>query len=115
MTDHPWFEEFPGAITVCDANGIIIDMNAAAAHSFQEDGGRALIGTNLLDCHPESARSKLHHLLTTHVANVYTIERNGVKNLIYQTPWYQDGEFSGMVEMSLEIPYQLPNFIRDSA
>jgi len=26
MADHPWVKEFPGAMTVCDREGIIIKM-----------------------------------------------------------------------------------------
>jgi hypothetical protein len=43
MTNHAWIEEFPGAITVCDPQGIILEMNARAAESFQKDGGKELI------------------------------------------------------------------------
>jgi len=32
--------------------------------------------------------------------------------LIYQSPWYQNGEFAGLVEISLEIPEQMPHFVR---
>jgi len=49
---HPWVAEFPGAITVCDRNGVIIEVNATAAATFADDGGAALVGSNLLDCHP---------------------------------------------------------------
>jgi hypothetical protein len=44
--------------------------------------------------------------------NIYTIEKNGVKKLIYQTPWYQDGQYAGFIELSLEIPFEMPHFIR---
>mgnify|MGYP000371069624 CR=1 FL=1 len=40
------------------------------------------------------------------------VEKNGVKKLIYQTPWYQDGKYSGFVELALEIPFQMPHFVR---
>jgi len=112
MVNHPWVKEFPGSITVCDPDGIILEMNARAQKVFQADGGEKLIGANLLDCHPEPARAKLQHLMDTQTANVYTIEKNGVKKLIYQTPWYQDGQYAGFVEMALEIPAQMPHFIR---
>jgi hypothetical protein len=39
--------------------------------------------------------------------NVYTIEKNGVKKLIYQSPWYYNGEYAGFVELSLEIPFEM--------
>ena len=112
MTDSAWMKEFPGAITVCDADGLILAMNDQARQSFESSGGADLIGSSLLNCHPEPARSKLQHLLDTHQANVYTIEKNGVRKLIYQSPWYEKGGYRGLVELSLEIPAELPHFIR---
>ncbi len=107
-----WVNEFPAAITVCDARGIIVEMNERAAQNYARDGGRALIGKSVLDCHPEPARTKLQHLLETQQKNVYTIEKNGVKKLIYQSPWYREGKFAGLVELSLEIPFEMPHFVR---
>lgn len=111
--DSPWVKEFPAAITVCDLNGIILEMNDKAAGTFAEDGGRGLIGKNVLDCHPEPARSQLEHMLDRQQKNVYTIEKKGKKKLIYQTPWYKDGVYTGFVELSIEIPFEMPNFIRE--
>jgi transcriptional regulator with PAS, ATPase and Fis domain len=110
---HRWVEEFPGAVTVCDGAGVILAMNRQAAERvFAADGGRDLIGQNVLDCHPEPSRSKLADMLRDRTVNVYTIEKNGVKKLIYQAPWFADGEYAGFVELSMEIPFDLPNFIR---
>jgi transcriptional regulator with PAS, ATPase and Fis domain len=113
MTKHTWVREFSGAVTVCDANGIILEMNTAAEEVFKDDGGPALIGANVLDCHPESARNKLQQMMDHQSVNVYTIEKQGKKKLIYQTPWYRDGQYAGFVELSLEIPFEMPHFIRD--
>jgi len=112
MPDHAWVREFPGAVTVCDRDGVVLEMNDKSAEVFEGDGGRALIGRNLLDCHPEPARSKLAAMLAAGRANVYTIEKNGVKKLIYQVPWRVDGEYRGFVELSLEIPFEMPHFVR---
>ncbi len=112
MIEHTWFQGFPGAITVCDREGIILEMNDRAAQSFAAEGGAGLIGSNALDCHPEPSRTRLAHLLVTGKANVYTIEKHGVKKLIYQTPWYRDGEYAGFVELALEIPAEMPHFVR---
>jgi PAS domain-containing protein len=109
---HSWIQEFPGAITVCDVDGTVLEMNDAAARAYQPDGGTALIGSNVLDCHPEPARTKLRQLLTTQRTNVYTIEKGGIKKLIYQTAWYADGHYGGFVELSLEIPPEMPHFVR---
>jgi hypothetical protein len=110
--NHAWIKEFPAAATVCDAEGVILEMNDKAAKYLEKDGGYALIGKNMLDCHPDPARGKAEHLLDTRQANIYTIEKNGVKKLIYQSPWYTNGEYAGFVELSLEIPFEMPHFIR---
>lgn len=107
-----WIEDFPAAITVCDREGIIVAMNAKSTAVFEKDGGRLLIGTNVTDCHPEPSRSKLLEMLKTGETNCYTIEKNGVKKLIYQCPWHEGGKFAGLVEISLEIPFEMPHFIR---
>jgi PAS domain-containing protein len=60
-----WPVEFPGAVTVCDRSGVILSMNDRSAAAFDADGGRALIGHNLLDCHPEPARSQCRRLWRT--------------------------------------------------
>ncbi len=114
MSQHEWIKEFPAAVTVCDVHGVILEMNDKAARTFEKEGGTALIGRNLLECHPEPARSKVERLLAGGEKNVYTIEKNGVKKLIFQSPWYKNnGEYAGFVELSLEIPFELPHFIRD--
>ena len=112
MQEHDWVQKFPGAITVCDRVGIILEMNDRSVTTFESDGGRTLIGRNVLDCHPEPSRSKLATLLRTGETNVYTIEKNGVKKLIYQAPWFENGKHAGLVELSLEIPFEMPHFVR---
>jgi len=108
-----WTDEFPGAVTVCDRDGIILDMNDRSATTFEADGGRALVGTNLLTCHPEPSRTKMADLLANPRVNAYTIEKRGVRKLIYQAPWYRNGEAQGIVELSLEIPEDMPHFVRE--
>jgi PAS domain-containing protein len=112
MTSASWWREFPGAVTVCDREGIILEMNDKARRGYAADGGPALIGTNVLDCHPEPARGKLRALLAEGRINVYTIEKRGARKLIYQAPWYEAGAYAGFVEVSLEIPPEMPHFVR---
>jgi len=112
MTSQAWVREFPGAVTVCDAQGIILEMNERAIATFAADGGAALIGRNVLDCHPEPSRTQLAAMLASGQSNAYTIEKNGVRKLIYQSPWYEDGEYRGFVELSLVIPEVLPHRVR---
>jgi len=113
MTRHAWVQEFAAAVTVTDSQGKIIEMNAKAAKAFEKDGGTKLIGTNVLDCHPEPARSKIQSIMNNRKPNVYTIEKAGVKKLIYQAPWYKRGKYAGLVELSIEIPFEVPHFVRD--
>jgi len=113
MDKNAWVEDFPGAVTVCDANGRITAMNKRSLEVFAADGGAKLLGTNVLDCHPEPSRSKLGKMMDEHRTNVYTIEKKGTKKLIYQAPWYEDGVYAGFIELSLEIPKDMPHFIRD--
>ncbi|MCX6057449.1 MAG: diguanylate cyclase [Chloroflexi bacterium] len=112
MNEHAWIKEFPAAITVCDEEGVILEMNDKAAKTFEKDGGYKLIGSNMLACHPDSAREKTERMLAAKIKNVYTIEKNGVKKIIYQSPWYKEGLYAGFVELSLEIPLEMPHFIR---
>ncbi len=112
MSEHSWIEEFPGAVTVCDADGVILAMNAKSAQTFAKEGGATLIGHSLMDCHPTAAQAKLRALLESGQSNVYTIEKEGQKKLIYQSPWYRDGKYAGFVELSLVIPVEMPHFVR---
>jgi PAS domain-containing protein len=114
MIHHAWVEEFPGAITVCNTEGVILAMNDQAAKIYEQDGGQALVGSNLLDCHPESVHDKVKRLLETREPNVYTLEKNGVKKMVYQSPWYRDGQHAGLIELEFEIPFQMRHFIRGS-
>ena len=113
MTNHSWVDEFPGAATVCDPKGVILEMNQKAAENFKDDGGMELIGKNLFDCHPEPSRTKLKELLETKQVKVYTTEKRGVHELTYQAPWYRNGKYCGFVELSLVVPSVIPHFIRD--
>jgi hypothetical protein len=111
-TENAWVKEFPGAVTICDKDGIILEMNDKAADSFEDDGGRSLIGKNVLDCHPEPARKQLAEMMESHQSNAYTIEKHGIKKFIYQSPWFLNGEYAGFLEISLEVPFEMSHFVR---
>jgi methylmalonyl-CoA mutase cobalamin-binding subunit len=108
-----WVENFPGAITICDANLIITYMNEKALSTWQSQGGRQLIGSSLLACHQNRSNEIIKKLLESGGTNVYTIQKNGVKKLIYQTAWQDSqGKVAGLAELSLVIPEDLPHFVR---
>jgi transcriptional regulator with PAS, ATPase and Fis domain len=108
-----FIENLDGAVIVSDSQSNIIYLNEKAASNFQKEGGRRLIGKNLKDCHQDYSNEKIREMMNTREKNVYTIEKKGKKKLIYQAPWYHDGEFGGLVELSLEIPFEMPHFIRE--
>ena len=100
------------AVTICEMFGNIIEFNYMSRITFFKPGREDLIGKNVLDCHPEPARSMLADMLKNPRTNAYTIEKEGVKKLIYQTPWYENGEFMGFMELSMEIPFEMKHAIR---
>ena len=81
-----WKDELPVAITVCDIKGTILEMNKKSAESFAKEGGYELVGKNLFECHSQESVNKIHELITKEKTNIYTIEKNGIKKLIYQAP-----------------------------
>ena len=107
-----WIEKLDGNVIVSDTQGKIIYMNERALRQYEKDGGAGLIGRDLLECHNEESRRKILEIMETGQKNVYTIEKPGEKKIIYQTPWFRDGEFRGIVELSLEIPAEMPHFVR---
>ncbi len=107
-----YFKEVNLAVTICDKEGKILEMNDKSRKTFLKPGQEDLIGKNVLDCHPEPAHSLLADMLQNPRTNVYTIEKKGVKKLIYQTPWYVEGEFMGFMELSMEIPFEMKHCVR---
>ena len=113
-----YFEGADVAVTICAKDGTILDMNRKSRKTFLKPGMPEIIGQNVLDCHPEPAKTKLKGLLAEQKLNAYTIEKTladggKVKKLIYQTPWFkEDGAFGGLIEYSIEIPFDMPHFVR---
>jgi len=108
-----WAKELNCAVTVTDKKGVIIYMNDKSGKTFEKWGGLDLIGKSLDGCHSPKSQETIKKLMNNKETNVYTIEKGGVKKLIYQTPWYKNGEIAGLVELSLVIPFEMPHFIRD--
>jgi len=115
MNESPpdWALEFPGGVTIAGKDCTILYLNDKAAKTFASDGGKSLIGKDLMACHNDRSKTIIRRIMETEEPNVYTIEKKGVKKLIYQAPWYKDGELGGLVELSLEIPFEMPHYKRD--
>jgi len=108
--EYQWAKEMNCAVTVCDTQGVILFMNDKAKQTFAKHGD--LIGKNLFDCHSPSSQEKINELLATGGTNAYTIEKGGVHKIIYQTAWFKEGIVAGLVEISMQVPAEIPHFIR---
>ena len=111
--DNPiWIEGLPVAVTVTSSDGTIVAMNERSRETFAADGGGALIGQSVFDCHPEPAPRQDAALYAGRQPNHYTIRKNGQKKIIHQVPWFTGGVFGGFVEISIPIPDEMPHFDR---
>ena len=62
MEEGAWVKELKAAITVCDRDGVVLEMNDRAAVTFAADGGRALLGQDPARLPPrEGARAARGH------------------------------------------------------
>lgn len=105
----PWGDTLTTcAITVADLEGIVIYQNE---RSIAVNGD--VRGRSMLPCHSERSRQIIERLITNAENNVYTIEKRGLRKMIYQTPWYAEGKVAGLVEFSLEIPESMPHYVRE--
>lgn len=103
----PWADELNCAVTVCDTEGTVLYQNI---RSTQVNGD--MRGQSLIPCHNERSRQIIKRLLAEGGTNAYTIEKRGIRKQIYQTVWRADGEVRGLVELSMEIPADMPHYIR---
>ncbi len=109
---NTFFNEVNFAVTISDGKGNIIYMNNKSAKTFEMQGGKGIIGRNLKEFHAPLSNEKIAQLMAQSETNCYTIEKNGIKKLIYQTPWYEEERIKGLIEISLEIPFDIPHFVR---
>ena len=107
-TSFDWVNDYPAAVSVCDIHGTIIAMNRMAMNNFSKQGGEALLGTSLFACHPEPANVIIRRLLQEQTGNTYFTEKNGIRKLVHQAPWYNEGRFAGLTETIIVLPDQVP-------
>ncbi len=112
MNEINWAGELCVSITVSDTSGKILFMNNKSAATFAKDGSMDLVGKNLADCHKPGSWEKILGIMSSEKINCYTIEKEGIKKLIYQAPWYDEGKLSGVVELSMEIPFKMDHYVR---
>ena len=109
--DFNWAEGMACAVTAADKDGVIRYMNRRARETYRKHGD--LIGKSLYDCHEPRAAEIIRRLLTEGGTNAYTIEKGGVRKMIYQTATTDaEGRVTGIVEVSMVIPEELPHYVR---
>jgi len=107
-----WQSEFGAAITVIDRDFTIVYMNEKSAATNAKWGGAALLGKDIRACHQERSVRIIERILEIGEPNTYTIEKQGVRKLIHQAPWRDHGVIMGVVEISIELPAQMPHYVR---
>ena len=65
-----------------------------------------------MGCHNDRSKEIIRTLLETGGSNAYTIEKNGLRKMIYQTAWKENGQVAGLVEISMIIPTNMPHYVR---
>ena len=102
-----FFKEINVSITISDTEGNVVYMNDKAKSVFSD-----MVGKNMMACHKQSSQETIKRLINEKATNVYTIQKGDVKKMIYQTPWYVDGEIKGLIEYSIILPEEMPHYIR---
>ena len=102
-----FFKELNLAVTITDIEGNVVYQNDSSCAVNGDVRGK-----NMMGCHNERSQQIIRHLLDDAATNVYTISKKGKKKLIYQTPWYENGEIKGLVELSIIIPEEMPHYDR---
>ena len=105
----PWGDNLKGcASTVAELDGVVLYQNK---RSIEVNGD--VRGKSMMPCHSARSREIINRLITNAESNAYTIQKRDLRKLIYQAPWYESGEVAGLVEFSLEIPENMPHYVRE--
>jgi len=109
---NDWVKEIDIAITVSDKNGKFLEMNDKSKKTFEKDGGENLINSEIMNCHNENSKEIIRKIVSENKSNVYFVEKEGKRKLIFQAPWTKEGEFQGLVELSIVIPPDIETKVR---
>lgn len=102
-----YYKSINVSITICDTEGIVVYQNDKSLATFGDK-----VGQSMMPCHQQRSQDIIHHLLDDASTNVYTIDKKGVKKMIYQTPWFDGGVVKGLIEFSMVLPEEMPHYVR---
>lgn len=98
-------------IVIFDKDGVILEVNPRA-EILLGGSNRVLAGKNILDFYPDYEKPRIKAALAHPNHNCFTYEKNDMNRMVYQLPWYRDGSFRGFIEFILEVPMEIPHFVR---
>ena len=75
-----WADDTNCAVTVCDTEGVVIYQNK---QSISVNGDYR--GKSMIPCHNERSKGIIARILEKGDTNAYTIEKKGIRKMIYQT------------------------------
>ncbi len=101
-----WNSVFPGAVTVLDDSGTVLDFNTAAERLHLSAGRSLSRGQNTEQSYSAFSQRMLTELLTEHRIQAGTVESSGELRFVYQAPW-GDGVQRGYLELSLPLSQPL--------
>jgi PAS domain-containing protein len=98
-----------GEVVVADENIDIVYLNEAAIRHYEKDGGAALIGRSLLDCHNPESRRQIKEMYEAFArgdlqARQWLIPKDGYARRAMVMPVVQDGQVKGCLELVIEEP-----------
>ena len=103
-----WADDTNCAVTVCDTEGVVIYQNKQSISVNGEYRDKSM-----LPCHNERSKGIIARILEKGDTNAYTIEKKGIRKMIYQTAWRrEDGTVGGIIELSMPIPAEMPHYVR---
>jgi hypothetical protein len=97
---------------VCDKRYTILYLNAKAAEVYSVEGGKGLVGKNMMSCHPPEAQAKLRKVMTSGRPNAYTIGMKGAERFVYQCHWKKGRRVGGLVQFTFELPNEVPKVVK---
>ena len=80
-----------------------------------EKQGNVVIRTSIYNIVPFNDTRAVQSMADycTTISFVFYQDGSKVKKRIYQTPWWkEDGQFGGLIEYSIEIPFEMPHYVR---
>ncbi len=77
-------------------------MNRNSLDQYPGDDGADLIVKSILNCQPDCSRTRLTNMLTNHMPDSFIGKLPGHIHLIHKAPCYDNGEYKGFVEISID-------------